>query len=1166
MCHGNGVKHSFLCPNTTIFNQRLLVCDYYSKVHCEDVESYYEVSNSLLYKHAPRKTNDYEFQQKKTWNSQQNRYPITTKYASHTNRNHHQNNQQLTHNALRHKEINDMPQFIVKHFKENIPHAEFGRPKGVSKSYSAVISEPNTQQNQLPNNQADGHYINERPSIRIKSPNTEEKLIPDTFTDKYRAIKNSWNGREIQKTLRHELLRVPELRTHGNSFQRNLNPVYAPEKSKVIIPLIKKDSSYYVPNLEDEFGYLKNDDVHIAGRQNEKVIIVNRNRLKPDYDSSESEESLESDKIALQEALAKRKNSTPGVDNRTPYNTDLGNHKITIKNLPNGDAYQSSRNGDKLQASKDTYRSNDATRDQKQSFFDPRTTQYKQQYPLPGAVKSSDGSRDFNYDYRTEDPNVKDLVETQKQSAPRYNNDVPIENDAEEKNYIKTRIAEIKTGVDNIGAQISGILGGNDNTFKNVRIFKLKPDGSSGELEEIRLSPFKFERQSQVQKRPKLKEKKREDISIEVVQKDPRTQNRVREFNTYTQPKSINGERKPKTHSSFHANSNSKNGEEIAFLAVPKLLQNVAKEIAPRYNELSKFKSSKPDYEQNERLIQIVANNARARTTNTNKDFNLRNSHGNVNINPTDTLKKKNLPPRETLVNVNNESRVPTTSTYKEPTVTFTNTGMIDPGLDAKDFFPKYKNENSERFENMHVPKKNHGSDYSDSLNPIKTKLLKQKQLIKTQKENIEKFTAADGRQNTNYNEYNKEFNDNTNAYKPTNNNFNGKIPEMKFRPMQHTNEQENHHKTAMPHNDKRTFLVFSKPVTTTERHFNIPTQTVNNYPFNNYQTSRVPIQSTLNQDPSNECDDSTSNLNTFNALELGKNGPQKQHLNTERGAGNLKNNYHSQNKGASKCRDNSASKGQNQDFNKSPESVEMPIKNQNFYMTPTPNAAFKDLKQPAYAFAHPQTSPRFNSKIPGEAAQFKNKPVNLFEVPRNSRPAFTKPITAIVPAMPEARNNYYHRSQTVRDNRPIRNYQNTRTVRPLVNYQNPRRVVRPTSQYQHVRVTRPASHSQDDSRSVERSKRVTHGKNPKYATYEKEAEIKAIKKLPATEPKPPKIFSPARPNPQGKIVKSQKEHSDESDDSSNQKRPSRYAALEKAAELKAERMIKSKSHNKPKS
>ncbi|GIY62898.1 chitin-binding type-2 domain-containing protein [Caerostris extrusa] len=36
MCQGTGVKHSFLCPNNTIFNQHLLVCDWYNRVHCDD--------------------------------------------------------------------------------------------------------------------------------------------------------------------------------------------------------------------------------------------------------------------------------------------------------------------------------------------------------------------------------------------------------------------------------------------------------------------------------------------------------------------------------------------------------------------------------------------------------------------------------------------------------------------------------------------------------------------------------------------------------------------------------------------------------------------------------------------------------------------------------------------------------------------------------------------------------------------------------------------------------------------------------------------------------------------------------------------------------------------------------------------------------------------------
>lgn len=41
MCDGLGRKFSYTCPNTTLFQQRMLICDHWYMVNCSKAESDY---------------------------------------------------------------------------------------------------------------------------------------------------------------------------------------------------------------------------------------------------------------------------------------------------------------------------------------------------------------------------------------------------------------------------------------------------------------------------------------------------------------------------------------------------------------------------------------------------------------------------------------------------------------------------------------------------------------------------------------------------------------------------------------------------------------------------------------------------------------------------------------------------------------------------------------------------------------------------------------------------------------------------------------------------------------------------------------------------------------------------------------------------------------------
>ncbi|XP_055344943.1 uncharacterized protein LOC129592840 [Paramacrobiotus metropolitanus] len=48
-CDANGLKWNYLCPNSTLFNQITLTCDWYFNVDCSRTSQYYDYSNSRLY-------------------------------------------------------------------------------------------------------------------------------------------------------------------------------------------------------------------------------------------------------------------------------------------------------------------------------------------------------------------------------------------------------------------------------------------------------------------------------------------------------------------------------------------------------------------------------------------------------------------------------------------------------------------------------------------------------------------------------------------------------------------------------------------------------------------------------------------------------------------------------------------------------------------------------------------------------------------------------------------------------------------------------------------------------------------------------------------------------------------------------------------------------------
>ncbi|KAL7629932.1 UNVERIFIED_CONTAM: hypothetical protein RMT77_019949 [Armadillidium vulgare] len=60
MCLHDGTKHSFLCPNGTVFNQAYFVCDLWFNVECSRTKEFY-ILNENIYKDPDDSLEDYSY-------------------------------------------------------------------------------------------------------------------------------------------------------------------------------------------------------------------------------------------------------------------------------------------------------------------------------------------------------------------------------------------------------------------------------------------------------------------------------------------------------------------------------------------------------------------------------------------------------------------------------------------------------------------------------------------------------------------------------------------------------------------------------------------------------------------------------------------------------------------------------------------------------------------------------------------------------------------------------------------------------------------------------------------------------------------------------------------------------------------------------------------------
>lgn len=1361
MCHGTGVKHSFLCPNTTIFNQRLLVCDWHSKVNCDVAESFYDV-NDRIYEYQSDEKSDQKPQNKKHWNTLKPKKNTDNKYLRYKEEKYNPNKYQSKPAVhFENTEVTDVPQFIVNHFKENIPNAEFDKPKGITKSYSTVIGEPESEitsttkghQNNYPLNeyekeQQDNYRLNDYEDrhrdkeTKIQQSNyhlneyetpighdkflskTGDRIETEKYNEDQKPMKNSWDTKEMQKTMEQELLTIPEsAKTYEDDdkiyyiypLQQNSHHEQAPEKGKSSNLLI---TDTYSPTLDDRDKYLEDDEIHFAGRQNEKVVVVNRERLPNGYESTSSQDFPETKEETQTKFTLPM---TTVTQSPYKYENNVQNERKLFSSQSTQDSHHKSEGNPYVnQASR--YPHNGYNTDKKQSHTEARAPQYI--YPLPGIIENDDGTKGFNYGYRVEDPKIvnspkaqifklneprmnsgliinhnndatrdsktvnsqrahisqfnepraksvtiakqnvptntvskpynlqkahvhqfeeqrsnvglntkqsaqtpnsnnfsfqnghifklgeprlnmginqnqnadmkihsKPLQKAQlfKQEEPRSNIDFvekhnsdmgkifkPInlqtakvfklgeprsntnnfltlnsnsENDSQAK-HVKLRISQIKSGVESIGAQVGNILGGNDNTFKNIRVFKLQPHKSKDEFQEIKLTPFKFERNPRIP--TNLNEGTKERTAFNANKDFHGTPNKGYNSNVDVKPiinvKNLNSE------TNVNQRSPNKYGHTQLYMAIPKLIHQVTTDIAPKFKEMPKQFQKPVNINKNygelrsyNQMIKTVPNARNPMISNVRsslKPINIYN-YNNKQLNPPKILLRTE--PR--ITDPSSEGRTSSKSSdesNKKYEIRYIPVIKLDPAsqmrtYDKQPILEKQKpfkigtdlkdEQSEERYEHIYVPKKlPEGQSSSFFIFPQRIKIHDSSEEFRGNPAALKNVKYPDTHLN-----HNIEHTIN-NAYKHesvNSDNLDEKAIEIRPTTRQNTDNEPLYQTTVSdtPKNT-RTFVVISKPGSDTQSKKSI-------------SPTPIPVMTTISMNintdhsPSTECDDSESSVqNAFTPFNLGKNGPPHDAIKSPLtvgpynglNAGEVKSYYNPQDESTSKCRDQGDSKVQNPNNNSPELDARQKIqhhKTVSFYPKPTPKITLKDLKRPKYAYMPGKTLVKYNAKSFEKAVQKSPhvKPIKLFQLQRNSRPAFMAPMTTPVPILAIT---------TVQE----------------PSYQH--------SQEKTEELSSEESRETSEKISIDRSKRVANGRRSRYADLEREAELRTTIKNPINLKKYEKRFPAARNKPQAKILGQSSAESRVK--SNNHSRQSRYAALEKAAELEAERMLKSKS------
>ncbi|XP_035213173.1 uncharacterized protein LOC118187092 [Stegodyphus dumicola] len=523
MCQATGEKHSFLCPNTTVFNQKLLVCDWYSKVKCEKSELFYSI-NDHIYQQNPSnnemtsarhpdenswnwKLRQLEAEVEKTFSANKGKLPKEEDLQ--TDDANIQSSPYLKHADLNHNKTTNSPSKRTEY--KSSARKSYNKDYGIreaTRKYNKPSRNRGNKDNlgkekPLKSRGYDYHKDNEYVHLHknAERENSADNLStgkPNSDANEYRTIKNSWDEKEIQKTTQPEPNSTPESiqNTYDDISSKYVN-------SAVGNPAFQSENSFHSENNfksnDKEYASAISKQVNNPQKEKNNIILVHKAHHHVDNDSAESREFLDRkpvwDKKVISESASQRaqrpNNEPPEYYVRKKYLKTNNSKDETVNEQAVSD------NDDNPQQNKmylddyldysDVYRNGENTpHEENKKITYPKNDQRipRYIYPLPGIIQNDDGSREYNYGFRVEDPQKINLQGARifKISFHDPNTKIKI---GKQTDYSQPTI------------ELHKELLNNDKDFhKNIRVYNLTTRSFPDETQKIYLAPFSFERQS----------------------------------------------------------------------------------------------------------------------------------------------------------------------------------------------------------------------------------------------------------------------------------------------------------------------------------------------------------------------------------------------------------------------------------------------------------------------------------------------------------------------------------------------------------------------------------------------------------------------------------------------------------------------------------------------
>ncbi|XP_071034946.1 uncharacterized protein [Parasteatoda tepidariorum] len=514
MCHGSGSKHSFLCPNGTLFSQYLMVCDWHSRVQCENGRSNFGVNDQLFNQHSipnhsPTYHNQYlsnygwESKALPTRSDPQNHYFHRKGIPEHTqprknfrtrDRKHiqlqSQSQPQQTHSTQQHTQSIpqqtmplQQPSLTENQFKNNDYNIQyFNLPETLShdapldsnhQSYAGDINaqHKNTELLEDNRNRPKGfNYFTENEYLVIHSedPSNQNKL--KSFSPSPDKIKSLDSRRP--KTADPNLANH---RLHDSTPKMNIDP-YVEQYKPTIIPSSK-------PNTRNKFfrnSYSTND----------KRFGVKQQQQRNAPETIKTPDLPKASRLHQHQGIKSLKNSNhPVISQRNERKQLWPKRDISIKENPllrkKNEEFLRHINSDIIQkyAEHGVLFPKKSSKKGKPNHNQPEVSKKMSSsespiyvYPLAGMDHPNNQTELFSTNASPIDNKNPDKLKLE----PRTNSFKPVDKTVENKENaptinITSRIRDIMSGLHTIGVDARKILDGKDSIYKNVQVHKLLP-------------------------------------------------------------------------------------------------------------------------------------------------------------------------------------------------------------------------------------------------------------------------------------------------------------------------------------------------------------------------------------------------------------------------------------------------------------------------------------------------------------------------------------------------------------------------------------------------------------------------------------------------------------------------------------------------------------------